>query len=211
MHEHGLLEAAASVVLLSSGMILVPRAWLARSRAPARPSAIASPPRARAVRAALQLQSITAASLSLAAAIIHLAVAPQHAAEYPPFGVTFVVVAVAQAAAAAAIMAFGAGRVRMPAIALTIGILLIWGCSRVAGLPIGPEPWTPEHLGTTDGIAAVLESAEILVLLVPIRRLLTGVQWMPTANAMSVAVVPVIGTVGLATMVAIAALHAGHH
>jgi hypothetical protein len=36
-------------------------------------------------------------------------------------------------------------------------MVAVWAVSRTAGLPIGPEPWTPEAIGALDVVATGLE------------------------------------------------------
>jgi hypothetical protein len=98
------------------------------------------------------------AALLAGAGAIHLAVAPEHAGEFLPFGVAFYAMAAAQVAAAAA---FVTG-VRSPAlgraaVVLSLAIAALWVISRTVGLPIGPEPWHPEAVGAEDSLCTALE------------------------------------------------------
>ena len=38
-----------------------------------------------------------------------------------------------------------------------LGVAAVWLLSRTAGLPLGPDPWTPESVGVADSIATALE------------------------------------------------------
>ena len=41
-------------------------------------------------------------------------------------------------------------------------LIVLWIVSRSAGLPIGPQPWVAEPLGTVDAIAAAAEAVIVL-------------------------------------------------
>ena len=210
MHGQGLLEGIAAIVLVSSGLVLVRAAWLAHRRATVGHHSTRKPSWDRPVDYAVRVRGTTAAALSLGAAVIHFAVVPEHLDEYLPFGIAFIALGIAQLGMAIALLADGT-RFRIPAIVLTLSVLSAWTLSRTAGLPVGPHAWVPEEIGMIDATAAILESALVLVLLVPVARLATGVRWMRVADAMSVAVVPVIGSVGLVTLIAIASIAPASH
>jgi hypothetical protein len=100
----------------------------------------------------------------------------------------------------------------MPVIVLSLGVLAVWAWARTAGLPIGADASILEQIGTANSVAAILEGSLVVVLLVPIERLAAGVGQMRVADAMSVAIVPVIGSVSLVTLIAIASMvPASHH
>ena len=97
------------------------------------------------------------ATCSLAAAVIHFRVAPEHLREFWLFGVVFVVMGLAQA-----VWAFlSIGRVTRAI--LVVGVLgnaalvLIWIVSRTVGLPVGPEAWMAEPIGMLDVLSTLLE------------------------------------------------------
>jgi hypothetical protein len=98
-----------------------------------------------------------AALFSAASAAIHFAVVHEHLDEYPAFGLAFIVMGWFQFAWAARVVARPTRRL---ALAGAVGNGLIMGCwalSRTFGLPIGPEHWTPEAVGTADVISTILE------------------------------------------------------
>src|SRR5262249_30098240 len=85
---------------------------------------------------------------TLGAALIHLAVAPQHFAAYLPYGLFFVAVGTGQLALAVALVAAPARRLFIVGLASSLGLLALWALSRTVGVPIGPRgPWQPEPLG----------------------------------------------------------------
>jgi FtsP/CotA-like multicopper oxidase with cupredoxin domain len=77
--------------------------------------------------------------LTLGAALIHLAVAPDHLQEYLPYGVFFLVVGLAQAALAFAMLLRPGRRVFIGAALVASGSVIIWAISRTIGLPFGPS------------------------------------------------------------------------
>jgi FtsP/CotA-like multicopper oxidase with cupredoxin domain len=106
---------------------------------------------------------VAAAALTAGAGAIHLAVVPDHLHEYLLFGIFFAVVGAAQLGAAAAMVR----PTRRLQAGLAIGQLLLvalWLVSRTTGLPIGPEPWTPEEIGVADVICIALELLAVAVL-----------------------------------------------
>jgi hypothetical protein len=98
-----------------------------------------------------------AVASAAAAGFIHFAVAPEHFAEWWGFGTFFVLCGEIQLGWALLIRR-APGRV-----ALTVGLagslllVVLWAVSRTSGLPLGPEPWAPEAVGTPDVLAVVLE------------------------------------------------------
>ena len=96
---------------------------------------------------------------SAAAATIHFAVIPPHWEEYAPFAVLFALSGAFQLLWAAAVLV-GPGRAIMLAGAVVnLGVAAAWVVSRTAGMPIGPEAWTPEAVGFADVAATLFELA----------------------------------------------------
>jgi hypothetical protein len=106
-----------------------------------------------------------AAGLMAGAGVIHLAFAPDHIAEYLPFGVAFYVMGVGQIAAALAVVALGRSRrLLWGAVWANLGICGLWLVTRTVGLPIGAEHWTPEKVGLADSVCVVFQLAAAAVL-----------------------------------------------
>lgn len=102
------------------------------------------------------LRWVMAASL-LGTAVIHLAVVPEHLAEWPLSAVFFVLLSVAEVGAARLVF-----RRRSTVVVVAIGLLsvlplLLWGVTRTRGLPFGPEPRAAEAVGLADLAACSLE------------------------------------------------------
>lgn len=94
---------------------------------------------------------------SLGAGIIHFAVTPSHLEEYWLFGAFFLVAGLFQVATAA-LLHINPSRSLLATMGVVNGLIgLIWLASRTTGLPVGPDPFTAEELGSADGTSTVLE------------------------------------------------------
>jgi hypothetical protein len=137
----GLIVASAGA-LLTVATLLIPGGALART-GPLR---------------ALGWPQATLATLSAGAGAIHLAVASEHYAVYPLYGVFFIVLGISQVAWACVAIS-GASRALMLAAALNLFVVAVWVVSRTTGMPIGPEPGAPESVGLPDVVATAFEMA----------------------------------------------------
>jgi hypothetical protein len=94
---------------------------------------------------------------SVGAAAIHGAVIGEHFRESALYGWFFVLAALAQLLWAA-LVARRADRDLLLAGALgNTLVIVLWAVTRIAGLPLGPEPWRPETVGPPDAFATLLE------------------------------------------------------
>lgn len=100
---------------------------------------------------------VTAALLSVGAAVIHAAVAGSHFEVYAPFGLLFFASALGQTIWAVLLLAAPSARLLAAGVAGNLGILATWALSRTSGLPLGPEPGTPEPIGALDIAASAFE------------------------------------------------------
>jgi hypothetical protein len=98
------------------------------------------------------------ALISLAAAGIHFGVMDEHVQGSLAFGVFFAVVAWGQALWAVGMLLVPNRRLLITGSVGNLAVIAIWALSRVAGLPIGPEPWTPEAVGVADLMSTILEA-----------------------------------------------------
>lgn len=113
---------------------------------------------------------LAAAAASAGAGLIHLALGPAHVGALGALGLGFFLSAGLQLGWAALAVAalFGlAGWSRASVasflvasgIAINVAVLAAWAVSRMAGLPAGEKPWTPEAVGLSDAVAGVFEGA----------------------------------------------------
>jgi hypothetical protein len=210
---HDLIHASAAVVLAGGGGLLLGMAVLDRRRRRATPQ----PPRVGLVQPLAPpappdtALAVLIATLSVAAAVIHLAAAPGHAAVLGAAAWGFVAVAVCQAAWA---LAWGISATRTVALVGIVGNLAVvggWAWSRLVGLPLGALAGRPEPIGPPDAAATLFELLLIGLLAAGLggtgdrvaRRLRDA------SSAATIAVVPAVGLVFLATTLAVS-LALGH-
>lgn len=110
------------------------------------------------------------AALTLGAAGIHFAMAPDHFAEWWLFGVFFVASAWVQLGIAAAVVLRPSRRLFQLGFVVQSAIVVLWVVSRTSGLPIGPDHWTAEAVAPVDSLCSGFELVTALgfaALLVP--------------------------------------------
>ena len=108
--------------------------------------------------------------LTLGAAAIHFAAAPEHLSEYLLYGILFILLGAAQVALAVALVVAPSRRLYRGALIGTLAVIGIWLMSRTTGLPIAPIPWRPEAIAFPDFAATLLEAIACLVFLVRLWR-----------------------------------------
>ena len=79
---------------------------------------------------------------------------------------------------------------------LNAGILGVWAVSRVWGVPIGPDAWTPEAVGWSDALSSVCELGIVALALAVLVRPEVAQRKLRPAVA-----VPVVGIAGLGVAV----------
>jgi putative NADH-flavin reductase len=98
------------------------------------------------------------AAALLVTAVIHLAVVPEHAHEWPLAAVFFVALAVVEVVLAGVVLAGANRRMLLVGGAISLASAVLWAASRTVGLPIGPEAFTPEAIAGPDVLATALEA-----------------------------------------------------
>jgi hypothetical protein len=101
--------------------------------------------------------ALAAALLSAGAAAIHASAAGPHLSEHVLIGALFVITALAQAAWAALLLTSPSALLLAGGAVGNLGVVGAWAMSRTVGLPIGPEPWTPEPAAPIDLAATSFE------------------------------------------------------
>jgi hypothetical protein len=126
-------------------------------------------PRNRQPAAAAGAARHLAAGLALAAGLLHFEVAPHHFAEGLAFGLFMVAAGTAQ-------VALGLLLLWRPSRALVRGLRLVtllllglYAAGHTTGIPLGPQPWQPEHVHPIDLVSKGTEVA-LLVVLGVVRR-----------------------------------------
>jgi len=107
----------------------------------------------------------TVALFSAAAGFIHAVVTPEHFAEARVIGVFMLAVTVGQMAVVVAALNRPSRALWVAAGAGNAAVVAIWVLSRTVGVPVGPEPWTPEAVGFLDLACAAYEIATLVACL----------------------------------------------
>lgn len=143
----GLFVSAAGAVLVLGTVFLGDRASITAS------------PAATTAEGSLALALVPGlALLSAGAGIIHLSVVAEHMHEARSFGTFFLVSGIAQLAWAVLASGTLSRRAVLAACIGNASIVALWVVSRTSGLPIGPEPGTPEVVGFADVVATAYEA-----------------------------------------------------
>jgi hypothetical protein len=111
-----------------------------------------------------------AAFASLGAGLIHLAAVSEHVPEWWVHGVFFLLLGVGQIGWA--VQAMEGDPLPIPRLfaAVNAAVIGLWFVSRTTGLPVGPEPWRAEAVGTADLLCSALEAAVLVLLVLTMRR-----------------------------------------
>ncbi|MDP9225864.1 MAG: hypothetical protein M3P18_18890 [Actinomycetota bacterium] len=112
---------------------------------------------------------VAVALLSMAAGFIHAAVVRQHLREWWLYGVFFAVSAVAQVVWASVALRRPSRRLIVAGAVGNAAVVALWLITRVSGLPVGPEPWTPEAVGFLDVVASLFEILLVAVAVMLLR------------------------------------------
>jgi hypothetical protein len=97
------------------------------------------------------------AAFSLGAGVIHLAVSGEHYQLSWMHGMFFAVVGWLQISWAVAVILRPKRRLLTAGVLLNAGIIGVWVMSRVWGVPVGPEAWTPESVALADALSSGCE------------------------------------------------------
>lgn len=100
---------------------------------------------------------VLAGLLSLVAAGVHAAVCPAHFGEAAAYGVFFAGAASAQMAWSVLAIARPRRWVLAAGLAGNLAVLALWGVTRVAGIPLGPDAGAIEAVGRLDMLATFCE------------------------------------------------------
>jgi hypothetical protein len=117
-------------------------------------------------------EAVLAASavLTLGAAAIHAAVIGEHFEESGLFGTFFVLATLLQLGWAAGVFIVPSRALVLLGAAGNTAIILLWIMSRTSGVPVGPEPWTPEPVGGLDLFASMFEALAVYLSLLLLLR-----------------------------------------
>jgi hypothetical protein len=102
-------------------------------------------------------QVVVSAAASAGGGVVHAVVCPEHFREAFAFGIFFALVSAAQLTAASLLIVRPTRRIVIGAVIGNLAVLALWAVSRTVGVPIGPDPWRPEAIGSADRLAVILE------------------------------------------------------
>ncbi|SFB50288.1 hypothetical protein SAMN05216266_114167 [Amycolatopsis marina] len=113
-------------------------------------------------RTDIKLAAAVAAFASAGAAVIHLAVTPDHWREWAPSGLFFAGLALLQLGWAVAVLRSAHRAVLGIGVVANTAAIALWVVTRTNGLPFGPHADIPESLGPAGILATVLELVVVL-------------------------------------------------
>jgi len=162
---------------------------------------LAKPARPRGADRREDAHVVLAAGL-VGAAVIHVAVMPEHLRAWLPGGALLTVLALAEVATAGAVLSRRRAW-QVPALIGAVVVsavpLLIWIMARVTGPPFGPRAWKPEAVGVADVLSCALGIATLAIAVTLLRRRAPGTPWSRHALALaltSVVAATVLGVAG---------------
>ena len=198
---HAIVEAVAAMILVASGAF----ALQFSQRRLRRPSRIATGRQLirRDPMTAGRAMLLTAGAASAGASVIHLALAPDHFNQAAVLGAGFFLAAVFQAGWAVVALDAPKRRELIVGIAGNTALIAVWAASRTVGLPFGTDPWVPEAVERTDVVAVSLEVVVVVVSALLASGSLGNKQPDLLKTLVSVGVVPAVGLIAVATILAL--------
>ena len=110
------------------------------------------------------------AALSVGAGFIHFAVSGGHYDLSWMHGTFFAVVAWLQIAFAVGVVLRPTRRLLTAGVVLNAGIIGVWTMSRIWGVPVGPDAWTPESVTLADALSTGFEAGIVVLSLAVLAR-----------------------------------------
>lgn len=102
------------------------------------------------------------AAFSIGAGAIHFAVAAEHYDVSWLHGMFYAVVAWLQLSWAVGVVLRPTRRLLAAGVVLNAGVVGVWAISRIWGVPVGPDAWTPAEVDLADALATGLEAGILL-------------------------------------------------
>src|SRR6266545_2160432 len=110
------------------------------------------------------------AALSAGVGVIHFAVSGGHFDVSWMHGTFFAVVAWLQIAWAVGVILRPTRRLLTAGVVLNAGIVGVWAMSRIWGVPVGPDAWTPEAVSLADVLSTGFEAGIVVLSLAVLVR-----------------------------------------
>jgi hypothetical protein len=150
------------------------------------------------------------AALSAGAAFIHFAVSGEHYDLSWLHGSFFATIAWLQLAFAVGVVLRPNRRLLVAGVVLNAGIIGVWAMSRIWGVPIGPEAWTPETVGLADVLSSAFEAGIVVLSLAVIVRPALASQRLRPAIALPGVAAAALGVAVVSSMAVAPAFATGH-
>lgn len=114
-----------------------------------------------------RLAVLVAASASVGAGLIHLAVTPEHWQKFVFSGIFFLAIALFQFLWAPAVFRFPRHRRKVMILGTVVNLasMILWAASRIWGPPLGPAAGIPEMVGVPGVVATMLEAVVVIQVL----------------------------------------------
>jgi hypothetical protein len=113
---------------------------------------------------------VAVALLSAAAGVIHATVIRAHLAEWWLYGTFFIVAATLQLIWSVLVLRRPSRTLLVIGAVGNVAVVVLWLVTRFTGLPVGPEPWTPESIGALDVAASIFEIVLVVTTVMMLRR-----------------------------------------
>ena len=150
------------------------------------------------------------AALSLGAGVIHFAASGEHYDLSWAHGTFFAVVAWLQLSWAVAVVLRPTRRLLITGVLLNAGILGVWAVSRVWGVPIGPDAWTPETVALSDALSSACELGIVALALAVIVRPAMAQRELRPAVAVPAVAIAGLGVAVISSLAVTPALASSH-
>jgi hypothetical protein len=151
------------------------------------------------------------AALSLGAGVIHFSVSGEHYDMSVLHGSFFAVVAWLQIAWAVGVILRPSRRLLTAGVVLNAGVIGVWAMSRIWGVPVDPQSWTPEPVALADALSSGFEAGIVLIsLAVLVRPALASQRLRPSFGAPAFGVA-VLGVAVVSSMAIAPAFASDHH
>jgi hypothetical protein len=151
------------------------------------------------------------AALSAGAAFIHFAVSGEHYDLSWLHGSFFAAIAWLQLAFAVGVVIRPSRRLLVAGVLLNAAIIGVWAMSRIWGVPIGPEAWTPETVGLADALSSAFEAGIVVLSLAVIVRPELASQRLRPALAFPGVAAAALGVAVVSSMAVAPAFASDHH
>jgi len=151
------------------------------------------------------------AALSAGAGVIHFAVSGGHFDVGWMHGAFFAVVAWLQLAWAAGVILRPSRRLLSAGVVLNAGIIGVWAVSRIWGVPVGPEAWTPEPVSLADALSSGFEAGIVVLSLAVLVRPALAQRTVRPSFAMAGLGVTAIAVAAISTVALTPSFASDHH